>query len=94
MLLKRDAPMHRYSSRELPAIVSPKLFGGRTDISRRSATVMALAGLSLPASCRNAEDAPPAEVRPVHMMTIESRAIGDTVGATAAESARVAGPEA
>jgi RND family efflux transporter MFP subunit len=50
--------------------------------SRIYATVLALAALTLLASCRNAEDATPPEVRPVRVTTIESRAIGDTIALT------------
>jgi len=50
--------------------------------SRRSATVLTLAALSLVPSCRNAEDATPPEVRPVRVTTIETRAIGDTIALT------------
>jgi multidrug efflux pump subunit AcrA (membrane-fusion protein) len=43
---------------------------------------VALAALTLLASCRNAEEATPAEMRPVRAMTIETRAIGDTIALT------------
>jgi len=47
--------------------------------SRRSATILALAAVALLPSCRNADDASPPEVRPVRVMTIETRAVGDTI---------------
>jgi len=50
--------------------------------SRRSATVLALAAVTLLPSCRNADDATPPEVRPVRAMTIETRAVGDTIALT------------
>jgi RND family efflux transporter MFP subunit len=50
--------------------------------SQVSATVLTLAALALLASCRNAEDTTPPEVRPVRVTTIETRAIGDTVALT------------
>jgi RND family efflux transporter MFP subunit len=50
--------------------------------SRRSATVLTLAALALLPACRNADDANPPEVRPVRVVTIESRAVGDTIALT------------
>jgi len=64
-------------------LVSPNLSGGRIDLSQKKwPTVVALAALTLLASCRNAEDATPAEVRPVRAITIETRAVGDVVAIT------------
>jgi RND family efflux transporter MFP subunit len=64
-------------------LVSPNLSGGRIDLSQKKwATVITLAALTLLASCRNAEDETQAEVRPVRAITIETRAVGDTVALT------------
>ena len=64
-------------------LVSPNLSGGRIDLSQKKwPTVVALAALTLLASCRNAEDATPAEARPVRAITIETRAVGDVVAIT------------
>ena len=45
-------------------------------------TLLALATLTLLSACRSGDEAPAAEVRPVRVMTIETRAIGDTVALT------------
>jgi len=50
--------------------------------SNKLKTVLALAALALLPSCRNADDATPPEVRPVRVLTIESRAVGDTIALT------------
>ena len=48
----------------------------------RTTTLVALATLVVLSACRRAEEAPPAEVRPVRVMKIETRSIGDTVTLT------------
>jgi RND family efflux transporter MFP subunit len=62
--------------------VSPNPIGGRMSSPQLSVAAVALAALTLLASCRNAEEATPAEMRPVRVLTIETRAIGDTVALT------------
>jgi RND family efflux transporter MFP subunit len=52
------------------------------------ATLAALATLVLVPGCRRAEEEPVAEVRPVRVMKIETRAIGDTVTLTGNVQAR------
>ena len=44
-----------------------------------SACVLALASLTVLVSCRNADEAPPPEARPVRVTTIETRVAGDTI---------------
>ena len=44
-----------------------------------TATLLALASLTLLSACRSSDESPAAEVRPVRVTTIETRAIGDTV---------------
>ena len=44
--------------------------------------LLILASLTLLSGCRSADEGPAAEVRPVRVTTIESRAIGDTVALT------------
>jgi len=55
---------------------------GQTGNPNLSATVLMLAALALLTSCRNADEAPPPEVRPVRATTIETRAVGDTLALT------------
>ena len=47
-----------------------------------TATLLALASLTLLSACRSGDDTAAAEVRPVRVTTIETRAIGDTVALT------------
>ncbi|MDM0105431.1 efflux RND transporter periplasmic adaptor subunit [Variovorax sp. J22R24] len=48
----------------------------------RTTTVLALAALALLSACKRGEEAPVAEIRPVRVMTIETRSIGDIVTLT------------
>ena len=56
--------------------------GGHQGLLRLSTTVLTLATLGMLASCRNAQEAPPEEVRPVRAVTIETSAVGDTIALT------------
>jgi RND family efflux transporter MFP subunit len=62
--------------------VSFNLSGARISNSRLSALVLALAASTTLVSCRNADDATPPEARPVRVVTIETRSIGDIVALT------------
>jgi RND family efflux transporter MFP subunit len=54
----------------------------RAALLPRATLLFALSTLVLLSACRRAEEAPVAEVRPVRVMTIESRAVGDSVSLT------------
>jgi RND family efflux transporter MFP subunit len=54
----------------------------RTARQRATTTLLALATLTLVSACRSGDEAPPAEVRPVRAITIETRAVGDVVAIT------------
>ena len=54
----------------------------RAVFPRGSTTLLALTTLTLLSACRSGDEAPAAEVRPVRVVTIESRAIGDTIALT------------
>jgi RND family efflux transporter MFP subunit len=62
----------RTDLRACPALASP----------RAATALAALALLAALPGCRQAEEAPPEEVRPVRAVTIESRAVGDTIALT------------
>jgi hypothetical protein len=76
-----DAKMNNKQGALAPRVTQPNR---RTFMSspQLSVAAVALAALTLLVSCRNAEDATPAEMRPVRVLTIETRAIGDTVALT------------
>ena len=54
----------------------------RAVFPRGSTTLLALTTLTLLSACRSGDDAPATEVRPVRVVTIETRAIGDTIALT------------
>ena len=62
--------------------MSLKSAAKRTACPPGTTTLLALATLTLLSACRSGDEAPAAEVRPVRVTTIESRAIGDTIALT------------
>jgi RND family efflux transporter MFP subunit len=54
----------------------------RTASPPGTTTLLAIAMLALLSACRGGDEAPAAEVRPVRVVTIETRAVGDTVALT------------
>jgi RND family efflux transporter MFP subunit len=62
--------------------VSLKSSATRKTCPPGTATLLALATVTLLSACRSGDDAPAAEVRPVRVTTIETRAVGDVVALT------------
>ena len=62
--------------------MSLKSAATRTACPPGTTTLLALATLTLLSACRSGDEAPAAEVRPVRVTTIESRAVGDTIALT------------
>ncbi len=59
--------------------MSLKSAAKRTASPPGTTTLLALAMLALLSACRGGDEAPAAEVRPVRVVTIETRAVGDTL---------------
>jgi RND family efflux transporter MFP subunit len=59
-----------------------KSAANRTARPRGATVLLAITTLTLVSACRSGDEAPASEVRPVRAVTIESRAIGDTIALT------------